>query len=488
VAISGDGRRVAFQASPTTPGDEWKHEIWVRDVVGGRTWLASRADGPSGPAANRESEDPALDADGSRVAFMSEASNLGDGDTDTEDDVHVRDIDTGRTFLASRPDGTGTVQADDDSYGADINADGTRVAFISDSTNLVGADTDSKSDVYVRDLTRDATRLVSVTPQGTKSDGYTYGSISIDDAGTRIAFVSDATNLLGLGGPGFKLFVRDLAAETLVLGGREDGASGAPVDDVAPSAQLSPDGGHLVFQSRGNSAARAVDGPGRLLRRDLAGGRTELVRAAAYAMHDPPYPVGVSRDGACVLMWSYDTLLGPHTDFPQVYLRAFAPDCGDPQPPGGGGGDPGGNPGAPAPTATGTAPGSSTRASAAPRDAVAPVVTGARLSRRRFRVARAATALAAAAGRGTTLTFRSSEAATLLLAVERTTKRRGRSVIRRVGTLTRRIGKGAGRIVLSGRLGRRAISRGSYRLVLTARDTAGNRSRSVTLTFAIVKG
>ena len=42
---------------------------------------------------------PALDADGSRVAFISNATNLGDGDGDNLLDVHLRDLDTGRTIL-----------------------------------------------------------------------------------------------------------------------------------------------------------------------------------------------------------------------------------------------------------------------------------------------------------------------------------------------------------------------------------------------------
>ena len=64
-AISADGRRVAF-----TVGDGQDRGIWVRDIAAGRTFLASRADGPSGEAANAESRYPALDADGSRVAVL----------------------------------------------------------------------------------------------------------------------------------------------------------------------------------------------------------------------------------------------------------------------------------------------------------------------------------------------------------------------------------------------------------------------------------
>ena len=66
-AISSDGRRVAF-----TVGDGPDRGVWVRDLAAGRTFLASRADGPAGEPADAESRYPALDADGSRVVFTVE--------------------------------------------------------------------------------------------------------------------------------------------------------------------------------------------------------------------------------------------------------------------------------------------------------------------------------------------------------------------------------------------------------------------------------
>ena len=59
--------------------------------------------------------------------------------------------------------------------------------------------------------------------------------------------------------------------------------------------------------------------------------------------------------------------------------------------------------------------------------------------------------------------------------------------LRRAGRLTRRIGAGPARIALSGRVGRRAMRAGRYRLTLQVRDAAGNLSRPVRLRFRVAR-
>ena len=115
-------------------------------------YLASRADGPDGAPGDDESYAPALDADGTRVAFASTARNLGDGDPTSSDDIYVRDLETGTTFLVSRAGGT---KGNGYSWAPDINAAGTRVAFASEATNLDPADAHTDTDAYanLRDIT-----------------------------------------------------------------------------------------------------------------------------------------------------------------------------------------------------------------------------------------------------------------------------------------------------------------------------------------------
>ncbi|HMJ03376.1 MAG TPA: hypothetical protein VK506_10570, partial [Conexibacter sp.] len=148
-------------------------------------------------------------------------------------------------------------------------------------------------------------------------------------------------------------------------------------------------------------------------------------------------------------------------------------------------------------------------------DTVRPVVSGLRVSPRRFAVAARATAVVAARRRGrrrrggtpkgTTFRFNLSERTTALVTIDRLgpgrkaggrcrrptrANRRGRRCVRAVrrGTITRRnLAAGRASIPFSGRIGRRPLARGPYRATVVASDAAGNVSRPTTVGFAIVK-
>jgi Tol biopolymer transport system component len=459
-AISADGRRVAFITESEGP----VNELWVRDIAQGRTFLASRADGAGGTPANGESRTPDLDADGSRVAFFTYATNLGDGDTDQLPDVHVRDLETGRTLLASRANGAAGAKGTNESGLPSINADGTRVAFASRATNLGDGDTDDVLDIHLRDLSAGTTTLVSAAPGGPKGD-QPSSDPSIDASGTRVAFHSSSTNLLGDTQGHAKVFVRNFTAGSLVIASRSDGAAGAVANADASSARISPDGGSVAFTSiAGNLVPGVAGGVRRTYVRDVAAGRTELVSRAGGPAGAPAARnadgLDISVDGSCVSFMTDQALVGPPSEYAQVYLRVRRADCA--AAPAG----PGGGPTAPA------------------ADTTAPVISRARLTRKGFRVGRAATPRAARVRRGTVLRFRSSEAATLTLRFDRLRGRRGRGA----GVLTRRIKAGPGRVALSGRIGKRRMKPGGYRLTLRARDAAGNSSRAVRLSLRILKG
>jgi hypothetical protein len=172
----------------------------------------------------------------------------------------------------------------------------------------------------------------------------------------------------------------------------------------------------------------------------------------------------------------------PSPDFSEVLLRALKPTCAPPPVPG--------PPPGPGP---GTGP-----------DTTAPQITGAKLSRKRFRVGRRATARIAAK-RGTAFKFTLSEAATVTIALKKAAKGRkkaGRCVkptrtLRTRKACTRFVAKGkltrggvpagAVRVKFTGRVGRRALRPGRYRAVLRATDAAGNRSAPVKLAFRVVR-
>ncbi len=98
------------------------------------------------------SNNAALSADGSTVAFDSIAINLDPADSDSSVDVYVKDLVTGDIVLASASDSG--VAGNSFSDRPFLSADGGTVAFGSQWTNLSPADTDTLSDIYVKDLRR----------------------------------------------------------------------------------------------------------------------------------------------------------------------------------------------------------------------------------------------------------------------------------------------------------------------------------------------
>ena len=130
-SVSADGRYVAFASDATGLGVRFgERAVFVRDVVTGAVTLVSREDGPGGAPLHGIAELPRISADGRRGAFE---NDLQDG---TPGQVLVRDVPSGRTFVASRADGADGAHGDDDSFASSISDDGSRVAFVSFATNL----------------------------------------------------------------------------------------------------------------------------------------------------------------------------------------------------------------------------------------------------------------------------------------------------------------------------------------------------------------
>ena len=99
--LSADGRWVAFSARPA--GDR-RSQVFVHDRATGTTQLASRG-GRDGPPGLGAATHPSISGDGRRVAFTSDAWNLSARKCNTARGVFVRDLRRGRTRLVSVGDG-----------------------------------------------------------------------------------------------------------------------------------------------------------------------------------------------------------------------------------------------------------------------------------------------------------------------------------------------------------------------------------------------
>jgi hypothetical protein len=158
--LSANGRIAAFvsEANNLVPGDSNKlADVFLRDRVTGVTRLISRA--PTSVGANGASSQPSLSANGAFVAYRSLASNLVGGDMNGRADVFRFDrsaVTTSLVSVAMRRQGNG------DSFEPVISADGSRVAFLSAATNLVPRDLNVADDLFVRDATLGITHRASL--------------------------------------------------------------------------------------------------------------------------------------------------------------------------------------------------------------------------------------------------------------------------------------------------------------------------------------
>ncbi len=505
--IDGAGRRVAFLSSahdlvPDTPTRGGISHAYVRDLDSGVTTLVDRT--ALGVPLPGGVVDAVLSGDGRHLVYS--AYGAGPPEAPGGNSVHLFavDLDSGVTRLVDRAPGSGQ-PGDGDATQPDLSRDGNRVAFISIATNL-GAPSDDPQ-VYVRDLAAGSTAWASTAEDGDSRHTYALDP-SISGDGSRVAFTQRDGDF-GWGMPpdhGGQVFVRDLAAGTTALVSVVDGERAA-FDGISPA--LDGDGSHVAFL-----AATSPEGSGarpfQVFLRDRSARATTLLSLAAGggpARTGARY-ASVSGDGRCVAFDSgSDDLGGGYgPDYSHAYLRCTGAGAGGGGGEGGGAGGDGG--------AGGGAGGPGSRG-----DRVAPRITRARLSRRRFAVAVAGAKRGARAAarrgtgkavrrpavpRGTRIAFTLSEAARVSVAVERSLpgRRRGRACVAprrglkrrctRVVTvatpLVRQLRAGKRTLAFSGRSGRRGLRPGAYRLRLVARDRAGNVSRPVRLAFTVVRG
>jgi hypothetical protein len=450
VAVNRNGTKVAFQSPATNldPSDsDGDNDIYLRDLSANTTTLVSRGDGAGTPSGNDSAYLPSIDSEGRRVAFTSNASDLASGDATAVPDVFVRDVVANTTTLVSRPSGAGTPAGNNESRSGSVSGDGTKVAFETRATDLGDGGGDVDTDVYVRDLAASTTTLASrVGASGPSANGDADSPVISRD-GSTVAYQTAAPNVLGFATSGQLGIVRTLADGATAIGSRGDGVPGQlpiVVDDLS----LSADGGCLAFSARG---------------------------------------VGLVPDGY------------PSPDWLHVYLRTLRGECPRPVPP-----VPGVTPNpTPIPKQVGPGP-----------DRTAPVITAATLSPKRFAVASASARAAAGkkkkrkkVARGTTVRFRLSETASVVLTAARRERgrRSGKTCVKSTPKLVKRKAKrctryvakgtvrvsgkaGANSVKFTGRISRKAIPRGSYQLKVDATDAARNKAKPKTLTFTILKG
>ncbi|CAL9585768.1 hypothetical protein [Streptomyces sp. enrichment culture] len=302
VALSGDGRHLAFSA--TDPADGRSH-VWVEDL---QTGALQRIEDTVAPGYDTGRQ-PALSADGRYVAFVAQQSGLPEGE-DRWGRVYRVDRASGEAVRVSQVPAAGDRKTA--ATNPSISADGRRVAYRFLVPHPASGDW---SDAWVRDVPSGELIQADRAPDGRTSDGQTeFPRISAD--GRYAVFDSLDTQLTpGDTNQGHNVFVRELRTGELR---RIDAGPAA----FTAFGQLSADNRYLAFVSADPGDTGRTH---RAYVRDLRTGRTTLASADARGGPNDQSvsPPVLDRHGRTVAFASAspDLVPGDTYDTSHIYVR-----------------------------------------------------------------------------------------------------------------------------------------------------------------------
>lgn len=264
-------------------------------------------------------------ADG-EVVFFETDEQLVPGDTDTKRDVYERSYDAGVSAYVTREMSLGPTGGND-AYPAQFegaSADGMRV-FFSTQEQLVAADTDRSSDVYVRNLETGVTKLVtqgaSECAPACGNGAFAATFADADESGSKVFFETKEKLVAGDTDAASDLYVRDLQSEEtkLVSVGETACLPGCGNGEFDVSRRgISADGSHAYFTTAEPLSPADTDSALDIYSRDLETGVTSLVSQGGCAGcgNSGAVPIfdGSSADGSRVFFSSDEKLVGADTD------------------------------------------------------------------------------------------------------------------------------------------------------------------------------
>lgn len=283
--ITPDGRFVAFYSTATNlvPRVVTSGEVYVRDVLGGTTVLASTnartilqsVVGTSSAVSYNHS----ISADGNFVAY--EASAYPPTSSSARGIILRFNLQTGVTDLVNTNANAPTTVAYPDVKNLEMTPDGQFIAFVANTNGIQGTTTC----VYRWDAQSGTTVLVS----GGLSNAIPINSIcdspAMDSNGRFVAFLSSAANLVTntLAGE-YHLYLRDVQGSTTTLVDADTNLVGSPIP-ASTVPRLSTDGRFAAFECF--DASLVADDRNHdydVFVRDLAGNTTELISVADPAL------------------------------------------------------------------------------------------------------------------------------------------------------------------------------------------------------------
>jgi Tol biopolymer transport system component len=265
-AMSRDGRWIAFTstASDLVSGyspAEGLEQLYLFDRETKAIRLVSHAHGSSTSGGSGRSTSPRLSADGSLVVFTSLASNLLPTSPGESEQVYAASTAGGPLRLVSASHSSAEVGADLGANEPSVNADGSRIAFLSPATNLLPQTRQEPArQIYLFDFPRGSRTLVSHgwADIGTPGNANSHAAV-VSDSGETVVFSSSAWNLiLGFSTPGFgtsQLFAFDRSDGSNRLLTFRAGTTAQGCAGGASFSALSADGSAAFFSSESDDLA-----------------------------------------------------------------------------------------------------------------------------------------------------------------------------------------------------------------------------------------
>ncbi len=264
--FNSDGTKVFFISSATNlVAGVSGQQIYLRDLVAGTTELVSQ--GMGGAPANSNILSYFVRSGGNQIVFTTSATNLVAGVSGQQ--IYSRNLITGTTVLVSQS--TAGVAGNNSYSSISVSENGSIVTFFSFATNLVPGV--SGSQVYARNLDTNTTSLVSQSTGGAIGNGTSTTTV-VNAAGTVVVFQSSSTNLV-TGASGSQVYLRNLVAGTTVLVSQS--TAGVVGNNSSNNPVVSADGTIVGFLSGASNFAGVTSGVAQFYFRNMVAGTTELV-------------------------------------------------------------------------------------------------------------------------------------------------------------------------------------------------------------------
>jgi len=275
--VTPDGRYVAFFSVATNlvsgvPGTT-TGEVYVRDrLTGQTTWTSTNAAGIVSNMFHQynpgsyPSYHPRLSDDGRYVAFKTGAT----ASTGVAV-ILLYDSVTGTTTVINTNGIGGSVDVDE-TYGPEMTPDGRFIAFAEHE----GATNSGYSSVHVWDTQSNLDILVSDDGSGVPTNTTSH-TPNLSPDGRFVAFLSNATNLVGNAVSNVHVYLRDLQSHTTQLVDVDTNGVGS-IDETLTTLSLSTDGRYVAFSSPdGGLVGSDNNRAGDVFVRDIVAASTEMV-------------------------------------------------------------------------------------------------------------------------------------------------------------------------------------------------------------------